>query len=722
MGIKSERLGPPPIVERCVMSESPATPGQVRLDDWGGTQWARFGGLPPFDQATPAAIYAAVQDAIAAKRREIQEIVGNPRPPNFENTLVALEDSGRALKRVQAIASVFGATMLLGEMADVAQKIAPLFSDLEDEIAHDVRLFERVDAVWRDGLSTGLGEVEHRLVQVIRERMLRQGAGLSALAKDSLRDINSRLATLSAKYSQNLVEEQGLQAIFIESEGRLDGLEEAQRSAMAIAAMQRGRPGQWAVACERPAVWAFLTHATDRGLREKVWRMWANRGDNAGAFDNTPILSEILMLRGEKARLLGYPSYAHLMAADRMAGTPETALQQLLSTWRFVLSETRQYISALQEIARTEDQNLQLAPWDRLYYADKLRRERFGFDFNAVRPFLQLDSVLNAMFWCADRLHGLVFTELTGVPTVHPSVRVFEVTRERHPVGVLYFDLFSRPGKAHGSYQHEYRTAEKFKGKVIPISSINSSLPAAAPGEPVLLAWEYANVFFHEFGHALHMLCNASEYPTLGSMGVAWDFVELPALINERWLLNHEVLKRFARHYESGDPMPDSLIQALERAIKFDRIFALNLDYLAPAIVDLKLHMRATGDCAGVLDACAIERETLAELEMPSAWDQIMRVTHNVHCFAGGYAAGLYSYLWAEVMAADAAEFFVESPGGFFDRELAKHWMHTILSVGSQVPADRAYFNFRGRGPDPLALLRRFGLLSHESPPGLVEG
>ena len=698
------------------MSENPEAPGQARLDDWGGEQWDRFGGLPPFDRATPAAIYAAVQNGIAAKRREIQEIVGNPHPPSFENTLVALENCGRPLKRVQAIASVFGATMLLGEMADIAQKIAPLLSDLEDEIAHDVRLFERVDAVWRDGASNGLSEVEHRLVQIVRDRMLRQGAGLCAAAKDSLRDINSRLATLSAKYSQNLVEEQGLQAIFIQSSDGLDGLDEAQLCAMAIASKQRGRAGQWAVPCERPAVWAFLTHATDRNLREMVWRMWANRGDNEGAFDNKPILAEILRLRGLKARLLGYPSFAHLMAADRMAGTPEAALQQLLCTWRVVLSETRRYISALQEIARSENREIELAPWDRLHFANKLRRQWFGFDFNAVRPYLQLESVLQAMFWCADQLHGLSFIELRGVPTVHPSVRVFEVTRQGHPVGVLYFDLFSRPGKAHGSYQQEYRTAERFKGNVLPISSINSSLPPATPGEPVLLPWEYANVFFHEFGHALHILCNASEFPTLGSMGVAWDFIELPALINERWLLNREVLRRFASHYESGEPMPDSLIQALEQAIKFDRIFALNLDYLAPAIVDMKLHMRATGDSAGTLDASAIERETLAELELPNAWDQIMRVTHNVHCFAGGYAAGLYSYLWAEVMAADAAELFVESPNGFFDRNLAKHWMRTVLSVGSQVPAQKAYLNFRGRGPDPLALLRRFGLSVHELP------
>ncbi|MEI8324942.1 MAG: M3 family metallopeptidase, partial [Betaproteobacteria bacterium] len=268
-----------------------------------------------------------------------------------------------------------------------------------------------------------------------------------------------------------------------------------------------------------------------------------------------------------------------------------------------------------------------------------------------------------------------------------------------------------------GLVKSEYRSAESFRGKVLPISSINSSFPPAAPGAPVLLPWEYANVFFHEFGHALHMLCNASEYSSLGSMGVAWDFVELPALINERWLLDHEVLQRFARHYETGAPIPVDLVQALERAAKFDRIFALNLDYLAPAIVDLKLHLMADGEPGQVFDATAFEHHVLTDLGMPIEWDQIMRVTHNVHCFAGGYAAGLYSYLWAEVMAADAAEYFTQSPGGLFDRALAQHWMRTVLSVGAQVPAEQAYRNFRGRSPDPLALLRRFDLVPSTMPP-----
>ena len=684
------------------------------LAPWGGAH-----GLPPFDQASPAAIEAAVQAAMKAKRLEIQAIASNASAPSFQNTLEALEDSGRALKRINAIFNVFSASMSVGEMPAVVRRIAPLLSALEDEIAHSAPLFARVEAVWSDGSGVGLNAQQFRLVQVVRDRMIRQGAGLCSADKARLQEINSQLATLSARYNQNLIDEQAQLAVFIDDAAGLGGLSDGQLSGMAAEASERGRSGQWAVPCARPAVWQFLIHSTHRDLRERVWRMWTNRGDSAGDFDNKPLLAKMLNLRGMKARLLGFPSFAHLITADRMAGTPEAALELLQRTWQDVLPITRTQIAELQAIADAEGQGIDLAPWDRLHYSEKLRRARFCFDSDAVKPFLQLDAVIQAMFWCAGRMHGLVFRELNDIPIVHPSVRVFEVINGEKPVGVLYFDLFNRPGKVHGSYQSEYRSAESFRGKVLPISSINSSLPPVQAGAPALLPWEYANVFFHEFGHALHMLCNSCAYPTLGSMGVAWDFVELPALINERWLGNHEVLQRFACHYETGEPIPGALMDALARATKFDRIFALNLDYLAPAIVDLRLHLMADGEAGRVIDAIAVERQTLTELGMPAAWDQIMRVTHNAHCFGGGYAAGLYSYLWAEVMAADAAEYFAQSPGGFFDGAAAQQWMRTVLSVGTQVPAEQAYRNFRGRNPDPLALLRRFDL--HPATPSLPE-
>ncbi len=686
--------------------DASSTEAEALLSPWGGP----LGGLPPFDKAAPAIIEQAYTEAIRRKRAEVRAIADNPEDPTFENTVEALEDAGRELRRVDCLYRVFSATMSTGDMPAIAQRLAPLQPALDDEIAHDERLFARIDAIYRarDRVSRDGGQ--RRLVEVLHERVLRAGAALPPGDKIRLAALNGRLAELAARYSANLIAEQGQQAVFLEREEDLEGLPQAVRRSAAAAAEKKERPGQWAIPNERPAVWAFLTHSTRRDLRERVWQMWNRRGDNPGEHDNKPLIREMLRLRGEKARLLGYPTFAHFALADRMARTPEAALAVLERTWKSVLAATHKQIAEFEAIAAAEGQDLPLAPWDRLHYAEKLRRTRFGVDGEAIKPYLSLDSVLEAMFWAAGRVHGLSFEALADVPVVHPSVRVYQVSRGGEPVGVLYFDLFNRPGRMHGSYQAEYRTAERFRGRVLPISSVNSSFPPPAPGEPTLLPWEYANVFFHEFGHALHMLLNTTSYPSLGSTQVAWDLVELPALLNEFWLRDRELLRRFARHHETGEPMPESLVDRLQEALRFDRIFSVNLDYLAPAIVDLRLHLLADGQEDSDIDAVAVERGILLELGMPVAWDEIMRVTHNFHSFIGAYAAGVYVYLWADIMAADIAQAFAGSPGGFYDQDTAERWRRTILSVGHSVPAGEAFRRFQGRDPDEGPLLRRFGL------------
>jgi peptidyl-dipeptidase Dcp len=444
-------------------------------------------------------------------------------------------------------------------------------------------------------------------------------------------------------------------------------------------------------------------------MREQVWRMWTQRGDNPGANDNKPIAAQILQLRGELARLMGSPSYAHFALVDRMARTPETALALLERSWRSVKPAALAQIADYQAIADREDVGIRLAPWDRQFYAEKLRRQRFGLDGDAVKAHLPLEAVLQAMFWAAGRVHGLAFKPLADAPLIHPSVRVYEVSRGEEPVGVLYFDLFNRPGKAHGSYQMQYREAENFRGRVLPIAAVYSTFPPPPQGQPALLPWEYANVFFHEFGHALHMLHCTSAYASLGSQHVAWDFVELPALINERWLRDPELLARFARHHLTGEPMPADLIDRIQQGLKYDRIFSLNPDFLLPAIVDMRLHLLADGSGARI-DPVQVENDTLAELGMPDAWDLTMRVTHNFHLFIGAYAAGLYSYLWADVMAADAVETFERAAGGIYDAATSRAWIDTVLSVGHRVPAEEAFRQFAGHDPDPMPLQRRFGL------------
>jgi peptidyl-dipeptidase Dcp len=694
------------------MADPLSSEAAALLEPWRGP----YGGLPPLHGVTPAALEEAMHAALAIKRAEVRAISACTAPPTFENTVEALEDCGRTLARVLCLYRVYSNSLSLGEMPAVAQRIAPLLPALDDEIAHDDRLFARVQSVWQQRWQTGLAPEPQRLTQVWLTRMQRRGAGLSVDDKARLAQINARLSALSSRYNQNLMQEAAEQAVLIDDEAGLDGLPDVLRQAAAAAAVERGRPGAWAIPNVRGAVWPFLTLATRRDLREQVWRMWTNRGDNAGPYDNKPVAAEILLLRGELARLMGAPSFAHFALADRMARTPETALALLERTWKRVkvaaLAQIADYQAMADKDAPSGAAGVRLAPWDRQFYAEKLRRERFGLDGDAVKAHLPLDAVLKAMFWAAGRVHGLDFKPLDDAPLIHPSVRVYEVSRKQEVIGVIYFDLFNRPGKAHGSYQMQYREAEHFRGRVLPISAVYSTFPAPPDmdkGQPVLLPWEYANVFFHEFGHALHMLHCTSAYASLGSQHVAWDFVELPALFNERWLRDRELLERFARHHVTGAPMPPELIDRIEQGLTYDRIFSLNPDFLLPALVDLRLHLLADGSGTPI-DPVQVENDTLAELGMPEGWDLIMRVTHNFHVFIGAYAAGLYAYLWSDVMAADAVQTFEQSPGGLYDMATAKAWIEHVLSVGHRVPADEAFRRFTGHDPDPAPLHRRFGL------------
>ncbi|MFN8894458.1 MAG: M3 family metallopeptidase [Betaproteobacteria bacterium] len=672
------------------------------------------GGLPPYDRATPAALAEALPHAVAERRRAVRAIAGNPEPPSFANTVEALEDSARPLRDLHALSMSVATTASVGDMPAVAQRLAPLVPALDLEVAHDRTLFARVEAVWQTRQATGLDAQQQRLVEVLRGRLLRAGAALGDASQARLKDIDARIAVLQSCFNQNLLAEQAGQLTWFTDAAELDGLPPAQQETAAAAARARGREGAWALPNQRPAGWPFLQNARRRASREAVWRLWNGRGGRDGPSDNRPLIAEILQLRGERARLLGHPSHAHAVLADRMAGHPDTALAVLQRTWSVVRAATQRQLTDYQAIADAEADAAglprhALAPWDRLYCAEQVRRQRFAVEGGEVAAYLPLQGLLQAMFWAAGRVHGLAFTELHGVPVLHPSVRVFEVRRAGEAIGALYADLFQRPGKAHGSHQARLRAAEHGARRVLPISVIVSGVPEPAPGQPALLPWEYANVLFHEFGHALHMLLDGARYPSLGSLNVAWDLVELPSLLNEYWLRDRELLRRFARHHATGEPMPEALIERLEAALRYDRIFRVNLDFLGSAIVDLRLHLLADGS-GQPIDAVAVERQVLQELGMPACWDLVLHVTHSVHSFAGGYDAGVYAYLWSDVMAADVGERFLAAPGGLYDAEVARAWRDSVLSVGHTVPADAAFRTLMGRDPDPAALLRRFAL------------
>lgn len=680
---------------------------RVLLGPWPGS----FGGLPPYDHATPIAFSQALPWAVDAKRRAVKAITGNSEPPSFENTVEALEGSGRQLRDLQGLFKAMLSTAHVGDMPEIGQALSHLVPELETEIALDRRLYERIDAVWRSRHEAGLDAEEIRLVEVLKDRMHRAGAGLDPAAQARLKDIAARLARLSAQFQQNLMADEASGVVWLESEEDLAGLPDRQRQGARQTAKALGREDSWAIPNRRPAVWSFLTCSTRRDLREQVWRMWNERCRRDGPHDNRPVIREMLQLRGERAALLGDSTHAHSVLATRMAGSPEVALDILMTAWRITLAATALQVADYQTLAEAEGADFELAPWDRLHYAEKLRQKRFSIDSDEIKQYFPLDRVLEALFWSAGHLHGLSLIEHPDVPRIHESIRVYEVQLNEEPLGILSMDLFQRDGKAHGSHVHQVRCAESFRGRVLPVLNLVSGLPPAVQGETVLLPWEFVNVLFHEFGHALHMLFNRARYPSLGSLQVAWDFVELPALLNEYWLRDRELLKRFARHHKTGESIPEALLDRLESSLHYDRIFSVNLDYLGPAIVDLKLHLMADGSGAPI-DAVAVERQTLCELGMPTAWDLILPVTTSAHSFAGAYDAGLYSYLWADMMAAMVAEKFKEAPGGFYDFHLAQAWRDHILTIGHTVEASDAFRRLCGRDPEPGALMRRFGLMS----------
>ncbi len=674
------------------------------------TQWpGPHGGFPPVQLATPENMEDAFGRAIADKRTEIQRITENTEPATFENTVLALESSGLALDRIQQLFNIFTSTASTPEIAAVASRIAPQTARLADEIAHNGALFARVEAV-HAGLPESAPDAEsRRLVEVVYQNMVRQGASLDEQEKAELARLNADLATARTRFNQNSRSDEARLVEFVDSEEALAGLPSAQVSAAKAAAEARDEPDKWAIPISRPTVWPLLTHAHDRSLRERVWRLWATRGGNDGEFDNAPVMTEILKLRGEKARLLGYPSFAHYQTSARMAGTPEAATDLMMRTWDSLMGPTLSELAEMQAIADAEGADFQLQPWDRLHYAEKLKQQKFSFNSAEVLPYFELGNIVDGMIWVAGQVYDFQFRELDNVATVSPDIRVFEVSREGQVTGVIWMDLFSREGKGPASWAAQYRSAENFRGRKIPLVVLHSAAQKPADGGPVLVPYERANVIFHEFGHTLQTLSNAARYPSLGVLQVPWDFIEVPSLLHERWFMTDEVLDRFALHHETGEPMPEDLRARLRASLKQDRVFSATLSFLGGALVDMRLHLLADGR---EIDAEAVEREVIAELGMPQAVDLILYVPHAFHTFSPQYGAGVYTYLWSDVIAADIADAFLESPGGFYDRDTALKYRQQILDIGHTRPIAEAYREFRGREPDPDALLRRFDLLA----------
>jgi peptidyl-dipeptidase Dcp len=678
-----------------------ADPNNPLLAEWTGP----YGGVPPFDQVRIEHFKPAMEAAMAQELAEVERIANNPQPATFENTIAALERTGRVTSRVGTVYGIWSGNMSTPEFQAVEREMAPRLAAYSDQITQNAALFRRIEAVYNSPQKSSWTPEQQRLAWRYYTNFVRAGAQLDAAKKARMSEINQRLAQLYTNFGQNVLKDENEQTVVIENEAELAGLPQSLRDAAAAAGASRGMQGKWVITNTRSSTDPFLTYSDRRDLRERVWRMFVNRGD-AGATDNNAIISEILKLRAERANLLGYPTHAHWRLENAMAGTPEKAMELMEAVWTPAVARVRQEVADMQQVANAENAGITIEPWDYRYYMEKVRKARYDLDQNAVKPYLQLDRLREGMFWVAGELFGFDFTPITNVPVYHPDVKVWEVkdrTTGRH-VGVWYFDPYARPGKRSGAWMNAYRTQEKFDRPVTTIVSNNSNFVKGAEGEPVLISWDDAKTLFHEFGHALHGLSSDVNYPSLSGTAVPRDYVEFPSQLLEHWLSTPQVLQRFAVHYQTGQPIPQELVNRIERAATFNQGFG-TVEYLASALVDMKLHLAGNAD----IDPREFERRTLAELGMPREIVMRHRTPHFGHVFSGdGYSAGYYSYLWSDVITADAAEAFVEG-GGFYSPEVARKLRENIFSVGNTIDPAEGYRRFRGRDPQVEALMRKRG-------------
>jgi peptidyl-dipeptidase Dcp len=680
-----------------------APPANPLLAKWTGP----YGGVPPFDAVRVEHFKPALEAAMAEQLAEIEAIAANPAKPDFENTVAALERSGRTLGRIGPVFGVFSSTMSTPEFQAVESEMAPKLAAFNDQITQNEKLFARIAAVYEARDAANLTAEQKRLAWLRYTSFARAGARLDKPAKERLSAINQRLASLFTTFSQNLLADEANYMLVLEKEADLAGLTDSVRQGAAAAAESRGQKGKWAILNTRSSMEPFLTYSDRRDLREKVWRTYYNRGDNGDAKDNNKLITEILKLRAERAKLLGYPTHAHWRLEDTMAKTPERAMELMESVWKPAVARVHEEVADMQALADKEGAKITIEPWDYRYYAEKVRKAKYDLDQTAVMPYLQLEKLREGMFWVAGELFGFNFKPVQGLPTLTPDIRVWEVTgRTGQHVGLWYFDPYARTGKNSGAWMNSYRDQERFEGPVTTIVSNNTNFVQGKPGEPILISWDDATTLFHEFGHALHGLASAVEYPTLSGTNVARDYVEFPSQLLEHWLPTPEVLNRFALHHETGKPIPRELVERIERAATFNQGFE-TVEYLAGALVDMKLHLAATPDKE--IDPDAFEREALAALGMPKEIVMRHRTPQFGHIFAGdGYSAGYYSYLWSDTLSADAWEAFEEA-GGAYDKAVAKRLADHVFSVGNTIAPADAYRAFRGRDPGTAALMRKRG-------------
>jgi len=669
------------------------------LNYWTGP----YGGVPSFADYKITDFKPALEIAIQEKLEEITAIANNPKPATFENTLEAFEKAGKKLGQIKAVFDVFSSNLNSEEFGLIESEMSPKFSELNNKIYQNSTLFDRISTVYNSPDKNKLTPEQQRLVWLYYSNFVREGAKADAKSKKRIGEINQELAGLFTKFNQNQLADENEKSTGFTKKEELAGLSSELINSFQAKSKELGKSDLGTVSNTRSYVEPFLTYASFRPARQAVWERFVKRGDNGDKNDNNATVVQILKLRAEKAKLLGFKSFADWSLSNTMAQKPERTLTLMESVWKPAVDKVNQDVAEMQKIVDSEGGNFKIEPWDYRYYAEKVRKTKYDLDESEVKPFLQLEKLREGMFWVAGEIFNLSFKQINNVQVFHPDVRVWEVSNKvsGKVVGLWYFDPYARNGKRSGAWMAAYREQSRVNGDIITIVSNNCNFIKGNDNEPILVSWDDASTLFHEFGHALHGLNSNVTYPSLSGTNTPRDYVEFPSQILERWLATPEVLNRFALHYKTREPMSMALVNRIEKASKFNEGFS-TVETISSALVDMKLHLLENPD----IDPKQFEKETLDKLKMPREIVMRHRIPQFGHLFSSDdYAAGYYGYLWADAISADATEAFTEGKG-MYDKDVAKRLYENVFSIGNTIDPEIAYKKFRGRSSNTDALMR----------------
>ena len=676
--------------------------------------WTEKLGLPDFSSIEDRDFEAAFSLALPAHLAEVDAIASNPEGPTFGNTVSALELAGELLTRTSDIFWNLVGANTNDTLQELERKLSPQLSRHHSAIMMNRSLFGRIDALYRNRDSLGLDAEAHRVLELKWKSFVRSGAQLNETDQMQLAQTSERLATLGTAFSQNVLADESEYALVLKTKEDLAGLPDSLISSMNAAAEERGHKGRYVVTLSRSIIEPFLTFSERRDLREKAFNAWVARGEGTGERDNRPLVAEMVSLRAQKAALLGHESFAHFKLDNTMAKTPENVRSLLNTVWEKARGRAAEESAELSRLISDEGKNHEVAPWDWRHYSEKARAARYDFDAEEIKPYLQLEKMIEAAFHTAEKLFGITFRKHDDVSAYHPDVRVFEVLdASGKRIAVFLGDYFARPSKRSGAWMSELQEQHKLSAdhsgeSQIPIVLNVMNFAKAPAGKPALITMDDARTLFHEFGHALHGMLSDVTYPSISGTSVSRDFVELPSQLFEHWLTVPEVLQRFAVHHHTGEAIPQPLLEKMRAAEKFNKGFA-NVEFTSSALVDMAFHSLDPQQAANI-DPMAFQANVLAELNMPAAIVMRHATPHFGHVFSGdGYSAGYYSYMWSGVLDADAFEAFKEA-GDSFDPATADKLLSCIYAAGGSMDPEVAYIAFRGKLPSPNSLLKKEGL------------